>query len=210
MGKTSKLKVIEWIEEEEKIEVPIEVSLRRTYDEKLVAFFDILGMTEKVSESSVDAEEILTIMGQIQTYVKTECNSLVKEKQLIPLQLGDGFFIVAELDCINELCNILSKIQWKALIYSNMLIRGALTAGKVVVGDDERYFIGPAIIEAFKLERQNAIFPRVIYANEINNYITGVKVDFKYIVEGKDKIKYIDYIQHNIDNDKLTMKKLDH
>lgn len=203
-------KIDEWIREAEIIEVPAEALPRRAYNERLVAFIDILGITNLVSDSRYDAEEVLQIMGQIQNYVKNECEELVKESEAIVLQLGDGFVIVAELDCVNRLCEILSAIQWQALVYSHRLLRGALTAGEVVVSDDERYFIGPAIIEVFALERQNAIFPRIILVNEIEEYIKKAKlrVDFGYIVEDEDKMRYLDFIKCNIDTEKLSRKKL--
>jgi len=213
MGETQKPRILDWIEEAEKIGVPPEAPPRRAYDEKVVAFIDILGMTDLVRDKERhDAEEILTIMGQVQKYVSTECEELIKNYEAIVLQLGDGFVIVAELDCINRLCKILSTVQWQALVYSHRLLRGALTAGEVVVSDDERYFIGPAIIEAYALERQNAIFPRIILVNEVEKYIKKAKtsIDFTYIVEDQDKIKYLDFIKYNIDAEKLSKKRLTH
>ena len=133
------------------------------YEEKLVAYFDILGVTDKVEQSADDAAAIVTIMREFRTYVDTECNTLAKKEKLNSLQVGDGYFIVADFDCINEICRILSAVQWQVLINSQMLLRGALTAGKVAGGDNEEYFIGPAIIKDYALERQNAIFPRIIY-----------------------------------------------
>lgn len=200
-------KIKEWIAGPEEKEIPPPAL---PYQEKLVAFIDILGVKDKVEKGGDDAFQIVTIMRQIRTYVEAQCSTLVKDGQLSLLQIGDGFVIVANTDCINEVCKILSVVQWQVLIYSQMLLRGALTAGKVAVGENEEYFIGPAIIEAFALERQNAIFPRIIYANKkIGKCIKKEDFNYKYIVEDQDKIKYIDYIQYNIDNGKLTTKKLE-
>ena len=180
------------------------------YEEKLVAFIDILGVTDKVKEGGDDAAQVVTIMKQIRTYVETECNSLVKAEKLSSLQIGDGFFIVSDTDCINEICKILSMVQWQILIDSQMLLRGVLTAGKVAVGDDDKYFIGPAVIEALELERRNAIFPRIIYENKkIEKYIDQEDVNFQYIIEDQDKIKYLDFIRYNIENEQLTVEKLE-
>jgi hypothetical protein len=208
MNDTQKPKIVKWIEETEKIEVPTKALPRRTYDERLVAFIDILGMTALVRDS--DAEEILTIMGKIQKCVEVECEPLIASDQLNFLQLGDGFIFVAELDCINEVCKILSTVQWQVLVYSQMLLRGALTAGKVIMSDDSKIIIGPAFIDAFSLENENAIFPRIIYANEIENYILKKSIDFKYIVEDNDKLKYLDFISYICDSEKLAKKTLDH
>ena len=179
------------------------------YDEKLVAFIDILGVKDKVKEGGDDAAQIVTIMRQIRTYVETECNSSGKAESLHSLQIGDGFFIVTDIQCINEICKILSTVQWQVLIDSQMLLRGVLTAGKIAVGEDDKYFIGPAIIDALELERQNAIFPRIIYETKnIEQYIKKEDLKFKYIIEDQDKIKYLDFIGYSIDSEELTGKKL--
>jgi hypothetical protein len=181
----------------------------RPYDEKLVAFIDILGVKDKVVEGGDDAATVVTIMSQIRTYVETECNSRVKAESLHSLQLGDGFFIATDIQCINEICKILSTVQWQVLIESQMLLRGVLTAGKIAVGDDDKYFIGPAVIKAIELERKNAIYPRIIYINkEIDKYVKKQDMNFKYIIEDQDKIKYLDFIRYNIDSEKLTIRKL--
>ena len=201
--------IFEWIEETEKIEVPVSIPRRRTYDDRLVAFIDILGVTDLVQDRD-DAEEILTLMSQIQTYVKNECNVLVASNKLDYIQIGDGFVIVTGLRQINRLCKILSSIQWRTLMDSKMLLRGAITAGRVKGSTAEGFFIGPAIIEAYKLERDNAIFPRIIYMNEIENYVSQKLFKFNYITEDQDKIRYIDFIKHNCETKKLSKKNLDH
>jgi len=200
-------KIQAWIAGPEEKEIPPPAL---PYEKKLVAFIDILGMKDKVEESGDDAAQIITVMKHIRTYVETECNSLVKAEKLSSLQIGDGFFMVADTDCINEICRILSVVQWQVLIDSQMLLRGVLTAGKVAIGEDDKYFIGPAIIQALKLERRNAIFPRIIYENkQIEKYISKGDMNFEYIIEDQDKIKYLDFIQYNIASGKLTAEKLE-
>ena len=195
-----------WLAGPEQKEVP---SPALPYPEKLVAFIDILGVTDKVEKDGNEAAQIVTLMEQIRTYVKTECEPLFLANRLSFLQIGDGFFIVSDTACINDICKILSVVQWQVLVNSHMLLRGVLTAGKVAEGEDVEYFIGPAIIDALKLERQNAIFPRIIYETmKIEKYIKKEDVNFKYIIEDQDKINYLDFLKYNIDNEKLTAGEL--
>lgn len=208
MGDIEKPIILEWIEEAEKIKVPAEAR-PRAYDDKLVAFIDILGLTDLAKEEEL-AEIVLTIMSQIQTYVRTECSALVNDHKLDYIQIGDGFVIVTGLRQINRLCAILSTIQWRSLFGSRVLLRGAITAGRVQGSTAEGFFIGPAIIEAYKLERDNAIYPRIIYMNEIENYVSKKLITFGYITEDQDKIRYLDFIKHNYDTKKLSLKNLDH
>jgi hypothetical protein len=195
-----------WIAGEEK-EIPPPTL---PYEKKLVAFIDILGVKDKVKEEEDDAAQVVTLMKQIRTYVETECNTLIKEERLNSLQIGDGFFIVSDTDCINEIGKILSMVQWQVLIDSQMLLRGVLTAGKVAVGEEDKYFIGPAVIEALELEERNAIFPRIIYESEkIEEYVDKNDVSFEYIIEDQDKIKYLDFIRYSIDSERLTPEELE-
>lgn len=195
-----------WIAGPEEKEIPPTVL---PYEEKLVAFIDILGVKDKVKEGGDDAAQVVAIMKQIRTYVETECSSLANAEKLRSLQIGDGFFIISDTDCINEICEILSMVQWHVLVDSQMLLRGVLTAGKVAVEED-KCFIGPAVIEALELEKRNAIFPRIIYENKkIEKYINKEDVNFQHIREDQDKIKYLDFIQYNIDTKQLTVEKLE-
>lgn len=142
--------------------------------------------------------------------MENQCRILADKGQYEFLQIGDGFYIVADFSCVNEMCSILAELQWKVLIQNQELIRGCLTAGNVSIDKDKNFFIGQAVVEAFELERKNAIFPRIIYENKkIEGYIGKGIVDYKYIVDDEDKIKYVNYIQYNIDKDKLNKNKLE-
>jgi hypothetical protein len=200
-------KIKEWLKGPEEKEVPPPAL---PYQEKLVAFIDILGISDKVEKGGYDSAEIVDIMNKIRTYVDSGCSPLSSEGRLNSLQIGDGYFIIVDFDCVDEICKILSVVQWQILVYSHMLLRGALTAGGVAIGDEEEYFIGPAIIEVLKLEREIAIFPRIVVNNkEIEKYIEPENIKYKYIVEDQDKIKYLDYIKYHVDNEKLTVEKLE-
>lgn len=196
----------EWLKLPEEKEIPPPVL---PYKEKLVAYIDVLGVSDKVERSGGDAAEIVGIVNQIRTYVNAECSTLDDEGRLQSLQIGDGFFIVVNFDCVNEICEILSTVQWQILVYSHMLLRGALTAGKVAIGSEEEYFIGPAILEALRMESQNAIFPRIVVNKEgIEKYIKIKDINYKYMVEDEDKFRYLDYIKQYMDNGKMTMEQL--
>ncbi len=201
--------VFDWIAETEKIEVPSKAPLPRGYDDRLVAFIDILGISD-LAEDDDRAEEVLNTMSKVRTYVIAECNELFLAGKLDYIQIGDGFVIVTRLRQINRLCKILSFIQWQTLIESKTLLRGVLTAGRVQGSMAEGFFIGPAIINAYKLERENAIFPRIIYMSEIEKYVSKKQIKFGYIAEDQDKIRYLDFIGHNCDDKKISKKTLDH
>ena len=108
MDEAQKPIIYEWVEEKEeaaKLPGPPKVKKpEKTYDEKLVAFIDVLGMTEK--NLGLTAEQLLTLMGEFEVLRgQQECDPLTEHVKF--LQLGDGFTIVADLNCINELCEAL-------------------------------------------------------------------------------------------------------
>lgn len=205
-----KPKIIEWIAEAESAgTVPVIDIPKRAYNDRLVAWIDTLAMRNKMRDSD-DAEEIFTIMGRLQNYVENACSDLDAKEKLNYLQISDGFIIVADLECVNELCEILCQIQWQVLFYSQMLLRGALTAGKVSMSDDSKLIIGPAFIEAFAMESENAIFPRILFANEIKDYIKEDEIVFSYLKEDSDHFTYLDFLQYMIDKKQIKTIDLKH
>jgi hypothetical protein len=151
-----------------------------------------------------DAEEILTTMGRFQNYVRNSCESFEEIGKVKFMQISDGFILVSEFDCLNKICEILCQIQWKILVNDNMLLRGALTSGKISMTDDDpRLVVGPAFVEAFSMESENAIFPRIIVSHDL--YRTA-KQDF--IIEDSDHFYFLDFLAYVIKNENYNIKQL--
>jgi hypothetical protein len=187
--------------------IPPASSLRRQYNEKLVAWLDVLGMRNRIRDfKKHDAEEILTTMGRFQKYVRNSCESLEETGQVKYMQISDGFIIVSEFDCLGKICEILCQIQWKILVNDNMLLRGALTSGKIQITDDDpKLIVGPAFVEAFAMESENAIFPRIIISNDLYQ---AAKLDF--IVEDSDHFYFLDFLEYVIKTENYNSKQLIH
>jgi hypothetical protein len=207
-----KIKISEFIEnaykKERSIKAPLSVTaLRRQYDEKLVAWFDVLGMRKRIRNyKEHDAEEIFTTMGRFQNYVRNSCESLEESDKVKYMQISDGFILVSEFDSLKKICEILCQIQWKILVNDNMLLRGALTSGKISMTSDEpKLIIGPAFIEAFSMESENAIFPRIIISHGLHQ---AAKLDF--IIEDSDHFYFLDFLGYIIKNENYNIKQLTH
>ena len=202
MDKTT---ISKFIEESYKKERSVNISsmpvpTRRQYDEQLVAWFDILGMREKIKAyEKHDAEDIMALMGRFQNYVRNSCEGF----EIKFMQLSDGFILVADFDYLKEICEILCQIQWKVLINDKMLLRGALTLGKVKITDDEqKLVVGPGFIDAYLMESENAIFPRIIISN--NLYLIE---KFKYFTEDSDHLYFLDFLKY-VKTENYTIKQL--
>ena len=185
-----------------KVVPPLEPS-RRQYDEKIVAWFDVLGMRKRIHDyEKHDAEEILTTMGTFQNYVRNSCEGL----DIKFMQISDGFILVSEFNYLKEICEILCQIQWKILINDKMLLRGAITSGKISITDDEqKLVVGPAFVEAFSMESENAIFPRIIVSSNLNSFIK-----FDYLVEDSDHLYFLDFLTYVIEIEDYNIRQLTH
>ena len=203
-------KIIDWLDEATSVPEapPVEEISRISYDVKLVAWLDILGIREVIKDDKThDAESIISIMSELASYVKSACDTYVAEKKLNYLQIADGFMIVADLRLANELCAIIADIQWKILINLRMLSRGAITAGNVSIANEGSLIIGPAYVDAYVLESENAIFPRVIIP-EVFFETTKDTLDFNFICTDSDHVKYIDFIAYIIDSTGIDSKRM--
>jgi hypothetical protein len=193
----------EWFKDETSFAIPEKPDIpKREYEEKLLAWLDVLGMSRKILDSgSLDtgAENIITDIGKLKNCVENSCEKLRKDGLLDFIQLNDGFIIVSEINCIDELCEILCEIQWKVLVELKLPLRGALTAGQIVTSNDPKVIIGPAFINAYLMEDEIAIFPRILFSEEIFQYIDKTKLKFLYVSEDADHLKYLDYIKYEID-----------
>jgi hypothetical protein len=193
----------EWFKDEGSFAIPAKSDIpKREYEEKLLAWLDVLGMSKKIVESGLvdtGAENIVTDIGRLRNCVENSCAKLRRENLLDYIQLNDGFVIVSELSCIDELCEILCEIQWKVLVELKLPVRGALTAGQVTVSDDPKVIIGPAFIAAHTMEEKVAIFPRILFSDEIFKAIDKKEVKFLYIAEDADNLKYLDFFKYELE-----------
>jgi hypothetical protein len=183
---------------------PPTIPLRRQYDEKIVAWIDVLGMRKRIRNfKEYDAEKILTVMERFQNYIRNSCEDIEGIKYI---QISDGFILVTEFEYLKELCEILCEIQWKILINDNMILRGALTSGKIrITNDDPSLIVGPALVEAFEMESENAIFPRIIISHDLYQ-----SSNFNFILEDSDHFYYLDFLDYVIKTENFNNKKLLH
>lgn len=198
----------QWIKDAENSppEEVIEEAPLREYSVRLAAWIDILGMRHKI-RTEKDAETIFNYMEKLQTYVVNACEPFAKNGKIQYQQISDGFIIASDLDIANEFCEILCRIQWNVLTDSKMLLRGAVTAGSLSIGDDSKLIIGPAFIDAFALEDEIAIYPRIMLSPTI--YKTeNLAISCPYISKDNDSTDYLDFLKYAIDKYKFDTKRI--
>lgn len=203
-------KVLQWLEEGAVLpgKEPHEELARKSYDKKIVGWLDMLGIRARIKdEKNNDAESIINIMSQMASYVSSACDKYVTDGVMSYLQIADGFMLVADLEYADQVCSILADVQWKILINLQMLSRGAITAGNVSVANNGSLIIGPAYVDAYAMESENAIYARTIVSEAFLSE-TKEHLNFKYIKEDTDKTRYIDYIHYIMDKQSFDSKRM--
>ncbi len=139
------------------------------YDERFVAFLDILGFKSIIGITQNDVayqEKIKQILNYIAGIRNDNYHGLFSEDGILKevsvfsdsivisystgLNIGGGLFHVL-MDLI-YICN--------DLLAQNIYIRGAVTCGQMY--HDKKICFGPAMVQAYDLEERVAIHPRII------------------------------------------------
>lgn len=142
-----------------------------TYEKRAVLYLDILGFRELLNQGREDLLlSALEIPGDLQESYpfngQTNMQiSAFSDTVVVSEVVGDGFGVV-------RLLNYASYLWWK------FLVRGVLARGGLAVGDlihDKRLLLGPSLIEAYDLESQVAIYPRIVVSNSARDFfISGL------------------------------------
>jgi hypothetical protein len=145
---------------------PAELSPAIEYRECLVGFYDVLGFSEFVAEhpDASDVHELfarITDLSKISSYEAFGRQSIhfsdvvirtapLRDEQGDPNQFGVLF---------HELIDVV-HFQMELIWRESVWLRGSITCGPVYHKGTEVY--GPAVVRGYELERDVAVFPRVI------------------------------------------------
>jgi len=185
------------------------------YEERVLAYIDILGFSNAV-EKTINKEtesEIYYETEKIDNLLDEENFHLNIREYLVSRQRINGKVTSQFSDSViisylkeNDIYNILQDVYFLCVmaLEKGFLFRGAIVSGKLF--HTEKKIFGPALVEAVKLEKSKAIFPRIIVAKDIldiakNNYSKCVEPDVEYMNLMElvscdfDGFYYINYIE---------------
>lgn len=161
------------------------------YENRIVAFIDILGFKELIRKSESDLKIIETLNTTLQ-YLKTwerpnqwnlnyvEIEESTQRKGIEKFDLknrtnvttfSDSIVVSVKIEenNINEmLSSMIANLSYMGaeLMKNGILIRGAITIGKLIHNDNGTVF-GTALIEAYELESKCSKYPRIIISNRL-------------------------------------------
>ena len=164
---------------------------KREYEERFVAFIDILGFSDIVRKSERSRGSINLIYESLK-FLKGREISTNWNLQLIEIEEDaqkrnmEEFNIVNRTNCtsfsdsiavtvsyddsnINEsFSTLISNLSYvgATLMMKGILFRGGITVGNVVHTNDGIIF-GQGLIDAYQLESNSAIFPRILLSDKL-------------------------------------------
>lgn len=196
---------------------------KKGYDNRVVAFVDILAFREKIKKTvDVNGEPIqLEVDSIIEAYESIRDvwdldlgKHSPKMREIIKKGKTKSKIITMFSDCIvisfleneeSEIFFTLLELKWMImrLISHGFLCRGALAYGKLF--HTSKMVFGPALVEAYEIESKAALYPRIILSKEIidiagrnyNKRAHSSKSEMEYVrallKEDTDGMYYIDY-----------------
>lgn len=182
----------------------------RGYEKRILAFIDILGFEKLVSESENDITLIKKIYGLLDhTLVHAKSLSRRSEvyKDIVEVNVEEYahhiFSDTIILSCpYKSAAYLVVLIDWmvgyQITMWENKatLIRGAITGGNLY--EDRDMVFGPALVRAYHLERDKAVWPRVLVdKNVLGVFAAGEKkaafADF--LRQDENGLVFIDYLR---------------
>lgn len=137
------------------------------------AYFDILGFAQKVMSEDLDYfSNYLTVLQNVLEILKEEFDIYgLKGIKSFEFKIFTDNFVIAHP--LNEesgeyelgtILHALSIIQYN-FVKANIFMRGAISNSFMYM--DENIVLGPALVEAYKLESETAFYPRVILSKDV-------------------------------------------
>ena len=175
------------------------------YEKTLVSYLDILGFAELLNERSAAeiANLLITVKRSFAAGGRVHRNRNDEVVRIFKwFNFSDLIVRTTRIEAEEEINRI---VDWEVYYLSEMqlsmaldgiLIRGAICVGDLFAKSEESIVFGPALVKAYRLEREYAIYPRividrdVIWEAEERGYIAHWQ---DYCLRGEDGAYFVDY-----------------
>ena len=152
------------------------------YEDRLVAFIDVLGFSVLVGETKDDTRKLRHLTAALDSLYNRiwEWEADGTYSSFAFTQFSDSIVISAlaeSSDSFGMLQQLLLGVMELVDNY-DVLVRGGIVRGQLI--HDEKMVVGPAMVEAYRLESKEAIHPRIIIDKELKEQI---EADIKVYVK---------------------------
>ena len=197
-----------WLEKARREPAPIK-DLKK-YSNKLIAYLDVLGIKGLIERHRNDDEHLaIDKIEKIRKIVEDSADIVKKSEDIDYLHISDSFVFVCNPKTIILLIELLSTVQMRIISECQFLLRGAITVGDAIVREDGRFIVGPAYIQAYQLQENDAIYPRIIADESVIKEIkkSGQQIEL-YLQQDSDKEYFIDYIKVYMQKQSLNKQQI--
>ena len=140
----------------------------------IVAYLDILGAEKRMMAKKNESNDFLNILNSEYSHLVDMSSdvAIYKENNIQIKFFSDNIIVTAEFldnDEINKkrLWLIVDIVAfWQSMLLKHgLLLRGGITIGDLFI--NENFVYGKALINAYKLESEMAIYPRIIASGRV-------------------------------------------
>lgn len=201
--------------------------MKINYTPHLLVYLDLLGFKELISNEN-EVEKIYNILSEArkELLVKGMMYNKKSKENFGQFTFSDLFVRAINIDDEIESKNyqnllrreiiILGLAQSYLIINNDTLIRGAITIDDLYFNKSDSIVVGPALVNAYKLESKSAVYPRIIidpniiskigesfFTNEVielndlkeQDDFTGNAVTYGCLQKDLDGMYFIDYLE---------------
>lgn len=160
------------------------------YEDRIVAFVDVLGFKDLVDSSKNDVKVLRNITSALSTLYewiwKWEADG--GDSSFAFTQFSDSVVLSALADTQDSFEMLLQLMLGIVdIAYSNcIIVRGGIARGKLI--HDNEMVVGPAMVDAYFLESQIAKYPRIVISEELK---TEFEVNLQEYVDSQPNLTEI-------------------
>jgi len=161
------------------------------YKNSYISFIDILGFKGLVQDERNNYKIAGPFMALQDLFNMHNGNGSAQKLSLA--LISDTIVFSADAEIPNIIENVISITVCTIREYweEGILLRGAITHGKLF--HEGNIVFGPALVDAYMLERESAIYPRIVVSEDMfKNHIEGAGFQ-EYFVSDPHGLRYFDY-----------------
>ncbi|MBU1150158.1 MAG: hypothetical protein KJ800_04325 [Proteobacteria bacterium] len=165
----------------------------RRYRERYVAFIDILGFSRHVEKSIKDRALFSTLRSILSSGALTANHK--RPDDVRSYHFSDSIVISTIYDP-EGLKEIIESVQLTciSLLCYRILTRGGITKGKLY--DDGKSVFGPALIRAYHIEKDIALYPRILMDRCIYREVNKSSYSKNAFRKDFDDLYHLDLLKH--------------
>jgi hypothetical protein len=141
------------------------------YEDRIVAFVDVLGFNDLVDSSKDDVKALRNITSALSTLYEWiwQWEADGTDSSFAFTQFSDSVVLSALADTQDSFEMLLQLMLGIVdIAYSNgIIVRGGIARGKLI--HDREMVVGPAMVDAYLLESTIAKYPRIVISEELKN-----------------------------------------